>query len=69
MNKIKEKKQYYAILHILEILYENKKIIFKNKIHLYKRLKNNYECIEKYLQKLNTYNIFFKNLYPKMLNK
>jgi hypothetical protein len=43
-----------ARLHILEILSKNKnKVILKNKVHLYKRLKKVIDESEKPLQKLN----------------
>jgi len=36
------KKKYYAILYILEILYENKFFILKNKVHPSKKFKKIY---------------------------
>jgi hypothetical protein len=45
------KKKYYAILHILEILYENNFFfILKNKVHPSKKLKKIYRWIRKTLQ-------------------
>ena len=52
IKKMEEK--ILARLHILEILSKNKnKVILKNKVHLYKRLKKVIDESEKPLQKLN----------------
>jgi len=45
-----------------------KKIILKNKVHLYKRLKIKLWMNRKISSKIK-YTQFFLNLYPKMLNK